>query len=67
MNQRVFYGETPSSWLKLKDARRDEMLVLAVLIGLSLLYGIYPKIISDIFEPQLVANAKSISSLFIIK
>jgi NADH-quinone oxidoreductase subunit M len=67
MNQRVFYGETPNQWLKLKDARRDELLVLAVLIGLSLLYGIYPKIISDIFEPQLVANAKSISSLFIIK
>jgi NADH-quinone oxidoreductase subunit M len=67
MNQRVFYGETPNQWLKLKDARRDEMLVLAVLIGLSLLYGVYPKIISDIFEPQLVANAESISSLFIIK
>jgi NADH-quinone oxidoreductase subunit M len=67
MNQRVFYGETPSSWLKLKDARRDEILVLAVLIGLSLLYGVYPKLISEIFEPQLVASAQSIASLFITK
>lgn len=67
MNQRVFYGETPSSWLKLKDARRDEIFVLAVLIGLSLLYGVYPKLISEIFEPQLVASAQSIASLFITK
>lgn len=53
MNQRVFYGEIKDHWLKLKDARRDEILVLAVLLGLSLIYGIYPKFISGLFEFQL--------------
>jgi proton-translocating NADH-quinone oxidoreductase chain M len=51
MNQRVFYGETPSKWLTLKDARKDELFVLSVLLGLSLLYGIYPQYINSLFEP----------------
>jgi NADH-quinone oxidoreductase subunit M len=56
-NQRVFYGElntkNKDKWLTLTDARKSELLVLAVLLGLSLLYGIYPKFINNLYEPQL--------------
>lgn len=53
MNQRVFYGEIKEKWLKLTDARQSELLVLGILLGLALIYGIYPKFISGLFEAQL--------------
>ncbi len=53
INQRVFYGETQTKWLKLTDARRPELVVLGVLLGLSLVYGLYPKFINNLYEPQL--------------
>lgn len=53
INQRVFYGEIKSKWLELTDARRSELTVLGVLLGLSILYGIYPSFINNIYEPQL--------------
>lgn len=51
LNQRIFYGATPEKWLKLKDARQEELLVLGVLLGLSLFYGLYPSAINGLFEP----------------
>lgn len=53
INQRVFYGEIQTKWLKLTDARRPELVVLGVLLGLSLVYGLYPKFINNLYEPQL--------------
>ena len=53
MNQRVFYGEIKEKWLKMADARKSELLVLGVLLSLSLVYGLYPKFISNLFVPQL--------------
>ncbi|MDD9898480.1 MAG: NADH-quinone oxidoreductase subunit M [Candidatus Melainabacteria bacterium] len=64
INQRVFYGEIKDKWLELTDARRSEITVLGVLLGLSILYGIYPSYINNIYEPQLDSLAQlSIPSL----
>jgi len=52
-NQRVFYGEMNPRWAALKDARAAELVVLAILLGLALVYGLYPKFISVLFEPEL--------------
>lgn len=53
MNQRVFYGEIKEKWLTLKDARKTEVTILAVLLGLSIFYGVFPTYINALFEPQL--------------
>lgn len=62
-NQRVFYGEIKDKWLKLEDSRCTEKLILAVLLGLSLLYGIYPNFINLLYEPLLNNLAAATSSL----
>lgn len=64
MNQRVFYGDIQTKWLKLKDARPCELTVLGVLLSLSLLYGIYPKFINDLYEP-LIQQFVTATNLFI--
>lgn len=52
-NQRVFYGPLKEKWATLKDLRVTEMLILAVLLGLALVYGLYPKFINNLYEPQM--------------
>lgn len=52
-NQRVFYGETKQINLSLQDARKSEVFVLAILLALAIIYGVYPNFVNDIYEPQL--------------
>ena len=52
-NQRVFYGATKEANTVLSDITSKEYLVLFVLLGLSILYGIYPNFINGLYEPQL--------------
>ncbi|NBV98449.1 MAG: NuoM family protein [Proteobacteria bacterium] len=59
-NQRVFYGETKQINLSLQDARKSEILVLAVLLALAIIYGIYPNFVNDIYEPQLNSLVNSL-------
>jgi NADH-quinone oxidoreductase subunit M len=59
-NQRVFYGETKQVNLSLQDARKSEILVLAVLLALAIIYGIYPNFVNDIYEPQLNSLVNSL-------
>ncbi len=65
LNQRVFYGNIQDKWLKLTDARRSELVVLGVLLGLSLVYGLYPQFINQLYEPQLnqLANFNAASTI----
>ena len=65
VNQRVFYGEIKDKWLKLTDARGSELTVLGVLLGLSIVYGLYPSFINNIYEAQLDTLAY-INTKFII-
>jgi len=60
-NQRVFYGEIKESNLLLQDARKSELVVLAVLLSLAIVYGVYPNFINDIYEPQLSSLVKSLN------
>ncbi len=62
-NQRVFYGDFNNRWASLKDARSAELLVLAILLGLALVYGLYPKFISVLFETELSSLAYFSSKL----
>jgi proton-translocating NADH-quinone oxidoreductase chain M len=59
-NQRVFYGETKQVNLSLQDARKSEILVLAVLLALVIIYGVYPNFVNDIYEPQLNSLVNSL-------
>lgn len=59
-NQRVFYGETKQVNLSLQDARRSEILVLAILLALAIIYGVYPNFVNDIYEPQLNSLVNSL-------
>ncbi|NQY80382.1 MAG: NuoM family protein [Candidatus Caenarcaniphilales bacterium] len=58
-NQRVFYGEIHEKNHVLTDARKSEVLVLAVLLGLAILYGVYPNFINSLYEPQLDSLLKT--------
>lgn len=58
-NQRVFYGEILEKNHVLTDARKSEVLVLAVLLGLAILYGVYPNFINSLYEPQLDSLLKT--------
>ena len=58
-NQRVFYGEILEKNTVLTDARKSEVFVLAVLLGLAILYGVYPNFINALYEPQLDALLKT--------
>lgn len=60
-NQRVFYGEIKESNLLLQDARKSELVVLAILLSLAIVYGVYPNFINDIYEPQLSSLVKSLN------
>lgn len=62
-NQRVFYGQLNEKWASLKDARATELIILAVLLGLAILYGVYPKFISVLFEAELDSFAYFSSKL----
>lgn len=53
LNQRVFYGKIKDKWVTLTDMRTTEVLILAVLLGLAILYGVYPKFINSIYEAKL--------------
>jgi NADH-quinone oxidoreductase subunit M len=57
LNQRVFYGNMPEKWANLKDARKSEVFVLAILLGLALVYGLNPDYINSLFEPMLNSMA----------
>jgi proton-translocating NADH-quinone oxidoreductase chain M len=59
-NQRVFYGETKQVNLSLQDARKSEILVLAILLALAIIYGVYPNFVNDIYEPQLNSLVNSL-------
>jgi proton-translocating NADH-quinone oxidoreductase chain M len=59
-NQRVFYGETKQVNLGLQDARKSEVFVLAILLALAILYGVYPNFVNDIYEPQLNSLVNSL-------
>jgi proton-translocating NADH-quinone oxidoreductase chain M len=59
-NQRVFYGETKQVNLSLQDARKSEVLVLAILLALAIIYGVYPNFVNDIYEPQLNSLVNSL-------
>lgn len=63
LNQRVFYGEIQTKWLKLTDARKPEVLVLGTLLSLSLVYGLYPQFINGLYEPQLNQIASTINTI----
>jgi NADH-quinone oxidoreductase subunit M len=52
-NERVFNGPLNEKWINLSDARTTETTVIAVLLGLSLICGIYPSLLNDIFKSQL--------------
>lgn len=60
-NQRVFYGAMKEKWATLTDARTTELLILGVLLGLAILYGVYPTFINALYEPQLNGLAQSLT------
>ncbi len=50
MIQRVFFGPALEKFKAVKDADRLEMVYMTVLVGLILWIGIYPSILTDIFN-----------------
>lgn len=64
LNQRVFYGEMNEKWAKLEDANKTEIFILAILLGLTLVYGLQPSYINILFEPML-NNLSNVTSNFV--
>jgi NADH:ubiquinone oxidoreductase subunit 4 (subunit M) len=50
MGRRVFFGSLPHRWQNISDVSAGELRVLGGLFGLSLLLGVYPKLLSDILQ-----------------
>ncbi len=53
--KRVFFGPAQDRWLKLPDASKSEVFVLATLAILVLAFGSSPKLITDHFTPDVTA------------
>ena len=60
MIQRVFFGPALEKFNGVKDADKLEMVYMFILVGLILLMGIYPSILTDIINGGIIP----ISSLF---
>ena len=63
MLQRVFFGPALEKFNSVKDADKMEMVYMFVLVGLILLIGIYPAVLTNMID----MGIKHISSLFIIR
>ncbi|HSW57906.1 MAG TPA: NADH-quinone oxidoreductase subunit M [Dehalococcoidales bacterium] len=50
MVQRAFYGPLPERFRQIKDADKREMLYMFILVGLIILIGIYPAILTDVIR-----------------
>jgi NADH-quinone oxidoreductase subunit M len=61
MFQRVFYGPALEKFNEVKDADKLEMVYMFILVGLILLIGIYPSVLTDIIG----GGTLPISSLFL--
>jgi NADH-quinone oxidoreductase subunit M len=61
MVQRVFYGPALEKFNGVKDADKLEMVYMFILVGLILLIGIYPSVLTDIIQ----GGTQPISSLFL--
>jgi NADH-quinone oxidoreductase subunit M len=61
MVQRVFFGPALEKFKSVKDADKLEMVYMVVLIGLILLVGIYPAILTNILDMGIIP----ISNLFL--
>ncbi len=61
MVQRVFYGPELEKFNRVKDADKVEMVYMFVLVGLILLVGIYPAILTDVIN----AGVNPVAGMFI--
>lgn len=50
--KKVFMGPENTKWAGLTDLRTSELVVLGTLLGLVVLYGIYPMALTKIYEPS---------------
>ncbi len=57
MLKRVFFGPIQQRWTQLPDATCSEVFVLATLTLLVIAFGVYPKLITIEFEPDVSAIA----------
>lgn len=57
MLKRVFFGPLQERWAKLPDASVSEVFVLTTLALLVIVFGLYPKLITLEFEPDVSAIA----------
>ena len=50
--QRVFMGPENTKWSNLADLRTSEIVVLASLLALVIIWGVYPMSLSNLYEPS---------------
>ncbi len=61
--QRVFMGPENTKWSKLTDLRTSEIVVLALLLALVVIWGIYPVSLSNLYEPSSTALVSYVSKV----
>ncbi|MBI3299516.1 MAG: NADH-quinone oxidoreductase subunit M [Elusimicrobia bacterium] len=66
MLQKVFLGPFNEKWKDLPDMNLRELVAVAPLAGLMLLFGIWPRLVLDIMNPTLTVMAKMFPGMFAI-
>ena len=61
--QRVFMGPENQKWEKLTDLRTSEIVVLASLLALVILWGVYPVSLSNLYEPSSTAMVEFVKGI----
>lgn len=61
--QRVFMGEINTKWSQLTDLRTSEVVVLGTLLGLVVLWGVYPISLSNLYESSSTALVDFVRSI----
>lgn len=59
--KKVFMGPENTKWASLTDLRTSELIVLGTLLGLVILYGVYPIALSKLYEPSSTALVQYIN------
>ncbi|OGI10617.1 MAG: hypothetical protein A3I68_06930 [Candidatus Melainabacteria bacterium RIFCSPLOWO2_02_FULL_35_15] len=61
--QRIFMGPENIKWSKLADLRTSEIVVLALLLALVVIWGVYPVSLSNLYEPSSSALVSYVSKV----
>ena len=61
--QRIFFGPSLKQWDSLQDANFTELIPLLILLGVMLILGIFPSLITDLFNSSIISFSQQLTNV----